>query len=201
MVSGLVLAYLLVLPTRQRELFLLRWAAVPLEITEGDLPPSAPLTPVLTLLTSVFLHADLLHLGGNLFYLWVVGATLERRLGAFRYLGLYLACGVAGGALQVAASPTSMIPIVGASGAVAGLIAAYLVFSPRPSPRASVCAGWLLFQLVDALSPGAGPERWVGGPASWSHLGGLVAGASLAAGMRRDLALSCRYASTTHLRT
>ena len=186
-VSVVVLLSLLGLPTAQRELVLLRWAAIPLEITEGDLPPGVPVTPALTLLTSLFLHADPLHLAGNLFYSWVFGVPVERRLGAPRYAGLYLGCGLAGGVLQVAAYPTSMIPIVGASGAVAGLMAAYVVLFPRPNLRTLVCGGWLVFQLLDGLSLGAGTERWVGGPASWSHLGGLVAGALLAGLAAADL--------------
>lgn len=141
-------------------------------------------------LTSMFLHAGWLHLAGNMLYLWVFGDNVEDRLGRLRFLGFYLACGVAAAAAQVASQPVSGVPIVGASGAVAGVLGAYFILFPRSRvlalvplvvvfrlveiPAVYFLAFWFLLQVLGGLETiGAGE---VGGIAFWAHAAGFVAG-------------------------
>jgi membrane associated rhomboid family serine protease len=173
---ALVYLFVSTLGSEEREMLLLRWAAIPLEITEQDLPPLTPPSTAATLVTSLFLHANLPHLAANLLYLWVFGGLVERTLGRPGFLGLYLLGGVLGGLAQVAAYPSSLVPVMGASGAVAGVMAAHLVLAPRLTLQALVFGVWLLLQLEEALRAPAAVQLWVGGAALWSHLGGLLAG-------------------------
>jgi membrane associated rhomboid family serine protease len=147
-------------------------------------PPSA------TFLTSMFLHAGWLHLAGNLLYLWIFGNNVEDRLGHLRFLLFYLGCGVAAAVAQIAPDPGSTVPMVGASGAISGVLGAYLVLFPRARVVVfipisfmllhEIRAFWLLviwfgLQLVSAVAAPAGA-----GVAWWAHIGGFVAGAVLA---------------------
>src|SRR5947209_19386343 len=100
-----------------------RYAVVPAEITAGH--------HLDTLLTAMFLHANLLHVGGNMLFLWIFGNNVEDRLGEIRFLILYFASGIAGSLVQVYVDPTSQIPNLGASGAISGVLAAYIVYFPR----------------------------------------------------------------------
>src|SRR3954452_11526058 len=103
--------------------FIAQWGAVPREIVQGtDLPPTIGLPIYVTLLTSVFLHAGWLHLGGNMLYLWIFGDNVENAFGPVKYLLFYLFCGVAANLAQIAVSTDSLIPSVGASGAIAGVM-------------------------------------------------------------------------------
>lgn len=187
---GLVLLasflYQAVLPPTPRELFILRWSAVPMEISErNDLQPTVPFPVAGTLLTSLFLHGDVAHLLTNLFYLWVFGPAVERVLGSARFLLVYLLGGLGGALLHVVINPTSLIPLVGASGAIAGLMAASLVLSPGLTVQAIVFGGWAVAQFVDgagALTPRA---QRTGGLAIWAHAGGLIVGGALAPFWRR----------------
>jgi membrane associated rhomboid family serine protease len=142
-----------------------------------------------TLLTSQFLHGGLLHLGGNMLYLWIFGNNIEDYLGRVRFLPFYLGCGVLAGLAQWAVGPHSDIPIIGASGAIAGVLGAYAITFPRarvhtlfillifirvvPVPAAAWLGFWLLYQaLMAAIAHGQ-----AGGGVAWfAHLGGFVAG-------------------------
>lgn len=94
-------------------------------------PPPAPAPDALTLVTSMFLHNDWLHIGGNMLFLLIFGPDVEYLTGPFRFLGFYLACGVAAGLVQVAAFPNSHIPAIGASAAIAGVLGAYIAYFGR----------------------------------------------------------------------
>ncbi len=144
--SVLVFVYECALPTEHAQLFILRWAAVPREITVGDLPPTVPVPIAATLLTSLFLHSSWAHLAGNLVYLWIFGPAVERPFGAWRLVAVYLGCGVVAGLLQVVAYPTSMIPIIGASGAMAGVISACVVLERTLNARTIVFGAWCALQ-------------------------------------------------------
>jgi membrane associated rhomboid family serine protease len=143
----------------------------------------------LTPLTSMFLHGGWAHLLGNCLFLWVFGNNVEDSMGRLRFPIFYLACGLAAAAAQVAVSPASPVPMVGASGAISGVLGAYLVLYPRvrvniliilfiiirivPLPAYLVLLLWIGMQLVTAYG---GVET---GVAVWAHIGGFVAGVVL----------------------
>lgn len=152
-----------------------------LEISEGT-----------TLVTYMFFHADLFHLVGNMLFLWVFGDNVEDAMGHIRFLFFYLLCGVFAALFHSWMLPNSDLPLIGASGAVAGVIAAYLMLHPRVSVwvlafkviplriTAGIVLGiWIAFQVVMIALADAGPTAW------WAHIGGLIAGAVLVVFMRR----------------
>ncbi|HXW84685.1 MAG TPA: rhomboid family intramembrane serine protease, partial [Candidatus Binataceae bacterium] len=148
----------------------------------------------LTVVTAMFLHAGLLHVLGNMLYLFVFGAAVEARLGARRYAGFYLAAGIAAALATVGFAPNSEVPVVGASGAIAGVLGAYFVMYPRGRiltvlplliiwytleiPAVLYLLLWFALQLFSGLSEGrAGVMS--GGVAWWAHVGGFLFGAAL----------------------
>jgi membrane associated rhomboid family serine protease len=144
-----------------------------------------------TLMTSMFLHGGWLHLVGNMLYLYIFGDNVEDRLGHGRYLAFYLLCGIAAGATQAITSPHSGLPMVGASGAIAGVSGAYLLFFPRARvvtlvpififlqvvevPAVFFLLLWFLWQLLSGVAT-LGDRAGVGGVAFWAHVGGFLAG-------------------------
>lgn len=143
----------------------------------------------LTIFTSMFLHSGLLHIGGNMLYLWIFGNNVEDALGKVRYLIFYFVCGLAAGLAQIASSPNSLIPTLGASGAIAGVLAAYWLLYPNArvltivpffiyflaNIRAYWVLGfWIVLQVIQGVA-GIGMERG-GGVAYFAHIGGFVAG-------------------------
>jgi membrane associated rhomboid family serine protease len=165
-----------------------RWALVPRELLRAAAhPDSAPWGVWLTPLTSIFLHGSLLHLAGNLLFLWVFGAQIEDLLGTARFLAFYAACGLAAAAIHVASDPSAYLPTIGASGAISGLLGAYAVAYPSGRlrllwPRVRVPAIaflvlWIGLQLLSGLEDARGGVAW------WAHVGGFVAGAVLARSM------------------
>jgi membrane associated rhomboid family serine protease len=182
-----------------------RYGAIPAELLRR-VPPgtSVPIGPGLacavseqpawySLLTSMFMHGGWFHLLGNMWFLWVFGNNVEDSMGHARYLAFYLLCGILAALAQVFASPASPVPMVGASGAISGIMGAYLVLYPRVRIHTLVVLGfyvttiavpayfmllyWAFIQFVSSLfAVGAGTE---GGVAFVAHLGGFVAGASL----------------------
>jgi membrane associated rhomboid family serine protease len=183
---------------RLDEVAIAGFAIVPKELFDTSLLP-IPVEQVgpqfperLTLLTYMFFHGDILHLAGNMLFLWVFGDNVEDAMGHLKFLLFYLACGVFGGLVHAWIDPTSEIPLIGASGAVAGVIAAYLVLHPRVRVwvlalkaiplriSAAFALGlWILMQIVMVLVPQVGPVAW------WAHIGGLIAGAVLVVFLRR----------------
>jgi rhomboid family protein len=144
-----------------------------------------------TMLTSMFMHGGWLHLIGNMWFLWLFGNNVEDSMGHIRFLVFYLLTGVAAGAAHIFTAPNSPIPTVGASGAISGVMGAYLVLYPRikietlfvlfifiriiPVPAWLILGYWIVVQLVSgSLAPQVG-----GGVAFWAHVGGFVAGALL----------------------
>ena len=142
-------------------------------------------------ITSMFLHADLLHVGGNMVFLWIFGDNVEDRFGHARFLAFYLGCGAVAALAQVAADPSSLVPMIGASGAVAGVMGAYFLLYPQSRiltavfllifldiveiPAIFFLGVWFLLQLFQGvMSSGADG----GGIAFWAHAGGFAAGAA-----------------------
>jgi membrane associated rhomboid family serine protease len=145
----------------------------------------------LTVLTSMFMHGGWFHLLGNMFFLWVFGNNIEDAMGHGRFVVFYLLCGVAAAAAQIMVSPASAIPMVGASGAISGVLGGYLLLYPRVKVHTLVFFGfyattialpayvmlgyWIILQLLGGLPALAGVDTG-GGVAFWAHIGGFVAG-------------------------
>ena len=143
-----------------------------------------------TLLTSMFMHGGWLHLIGNMVFLWVFGNNIEDVMGHGRFIVFYLVCGVAAAAAQMLVGPNSIVPMVGASGAISGVLGAYLLLYPRVRVHTLLFLGfyvttvalpayvmlgyWALLQLLGGLVSLSGVER--GGVAFFAHIGGFVAG-------------------------
>ena len=147
-----------------------------------------------TVFTAMFMHASWLHILGNMLYLWIFGDNIEDRIGHGRYLIFYLVCGIIATFAQVLADPTSTVPNLGASGAIAGVLGAYLIAFPRqrvqvlllafiiPLPAILVIGVWFLLQVMnEASSLGAAS----GGVAYMAHIGGFIAGMILILLLRR----------------
>ncbi|MBI4343356.1 MAG: rhomboid family intramembrane serine protease [Candidatus Omnitrophica bacterium] len=155
---------------------------------------------LVTLLTSQFLHGGFIHLGSNLLFLWIFGDNVEDRMGRGRFLALYLFSGLAAAVAQILASPRSAIPLVGASGAIAGVLGAYLLLFPGARIVTLVPIGffletvevpafiflglWFLLQWVQGLTT-IGAVAEVGGVAFWAHIGGFVSGMGWVLARRR----------------
>ncbi len=153
-------------------------AQLPAEILQ--LPPWA------TLFSNILLHASFAHLLANMLFLWVFGDNVEDAMGHMRFLVFFLLCGLAGSLLHAMMNPGSEQPLIGASGAISGVIASYLMLYPRVRiwglalkwipvriPAFYALGAWILFQLLSALVDKQGNVGW------WAHLGGLGAGAVL----------------------
>lgn len=170
---------------------------VPQEFAVGqDLPPPAPLqSHWVTLITSMFLHGGFLHIGSNMLFLWIFGDNVEDRLGHLRYLLFYLVCGIGASAVHIYFNWGSRIPSVGASGAIAGVLAGYLLLFPSASIRTLLVLGWFVtvtrvpaivmigFWFVTQLLSGVaslGQVEQTSGVAFWAHVGGFVIGLPLA---------------------
>ncbi len=145
-----------------------------------------------TLLTYMFIHGDIFHLVGNMLFLYVFGDNVEDAMGHLKFLAFYLLCGIIAGLTHAMMIPDSSLPLVGASGAVAGVIAAYLMLHPRVRVwvlafkiiplqiNAAIALGfWVITQVVMVMLPQTGPVAW------WAHIGGLAAGAFLVLFFRR----------------
>lgn len=156
------------------------WGMVPAAISAG--------VGYETLLTHQFLHGGIMHLAFNMLFLWIHGDNMEEEWGHLPFLGFYLACGVVAALAEYAVAPTSFVPMVGASGAIAGVLGGYLLFYPRarvdmflfllvyfriiPIPAWLVLGGWFGMQVFAGL----GPDASEGGVAYWAHIGGFIAG-------------------------
>lgn len=168
------------------EQFIMDWAFIPSRFL------SSPSSNVITLFTSMFMHADLLHIGGNMLYLWIFGDNVEDQLGKVKYLLFYLTCGLAATFAQMYFNPTSNIPNLGASGAIAGVLGAYLLMFPQEKvdvlfvrtvvqmPALIVIGFWFLLQFSSGISSATSTNADVGGVAYMAHVGGFVAGFLLA---------------------
>lgn len=143
-----------------------------------------------TLVTSMFMHGSWLHIIGNMVFLWVFGNNIEDAMGHVRFVIFYLVCGLAAAAAQILVNPASAVPMVGASGAISGVLGAYLLLYPSARVHTLIFFGfyvttvvlpaylmlgfWILYQIVGGLPALAGVES--GGVAFWAHIGGFAAG-------------------------
>jgi membrane associated rhomboid family serine protease len=168
----------------------IEWGVVPRELTAAFDRGDFLSMETLTLLSSQFLHGGWLHLAGNLLYLWIFGNNVEDRLGRASFLVFYLVGGVVAALAQVAIDPTSPIPTIGASGAIAAVLGAYLVLYPGARVTSLVFLGffcqllqvpawivlglWFLLQLANGVGSLGGPQE--GGVAFFAHIGGFIFG-------------------------
>src|SRR5215813_7055092 len=174
---------------------ILEFGLVPCRLSGACDAALSVLPPALTIVTSMFLHGGLLHLGGNMLYLWIFGNNVEDTLGHARFLLFYLASGVAAAAAQTLVNPESGIPMVGASGAVSGVLGAYFILFPYATvltlvtfgffwrfihlPAMVVLGLWIVLQFLSgylSLSVASGAE---GGVAFFAHIGGFFVGMAL----------------------
>ena len=193
------------------------WSVIPKEITTGqdlvvpipiEMPdgtsteiPHVPGPPIiwLTLLTSMFMHGGMGHIGGNMLYLWIFGNNVEHRFGHVLFMLFYLLSGLVGSLAQIVVDPDGVLPNLGASGAIAGVMGAYLILFPRNKvnavffitiisvPAYLVLGMWGAMQFMSglgSLNPGA---QSVGGVAYMAHVGGFVAGLAIALVVRKIL--------------
>ena len=178
--NALVFVYMLTLPNGQLEGFVSAYAVVPAWFS------------VPTLFTSQFLHAGWMHIIGNMLYLWIFGDNVEDRLGHFGYLLFYLGAGAVAAILQVYFNPYSTVPMLGASGAIAGVMGAYFVLYPQSRvltiifiliffdvveiPAVFFLGVWFLMQLMSGVGSLGITSSAGGGTAFWAHVGGFVVG-------------------------
>jgi membrane associated rhomboid family serine protease len=176
---------------RAGQAFIEEFGLVPCRLTGAcRVGPELP-SPILTIFTSMFMHGGLFHIGGNMLYLWIFGNNVEDTLGHGRYLLFYLLSGVAAALAQTAVGPSSMVPMVGASGAVSGVLGAYLLLFPHAHvttliilgfffrlvhiPAMVVLGFWIVLQVLNGL----GSFGSSGGVAFFAHIGGFLAGMGL----------------------
>ena len=173
-------------------------AIVALGVIPASLIQNTPLptelrwvSPQMTLLTSMFLHGGFMHLAGNMLYLWIFGDNIEDILGKPVFLLFYFICGIVAALSQALPEPSSTIPMIGASGAISGVLGAYVVFFPKKKIKVAIPFGfflqilrlpayvvlifWFVLQLINGANAGSG-----GGIAFGAHIGGFVAGLVLA---------------------
>jgi membrane associated rhomboid family serine protease len=227
---NLAVFFLLQLPESdsQNQPFTYGYSAIPLEITTGEdltrpqeiriegqvvaIPQAPGPNPIwLTLLTSMFMHGGIAHILGNMLFLWIFGDNVEHRVGHIPFIGFYLAAGVIASFAQILVNPDSVIPTLGASGAISGVLGAYLVmfpqnrvtivifrFIPYQVPAIVAIGMWAVFQFINGFGSIAVSEETGGGVAYMAHIGGFIAGVIFGlvgrgiwgSGPRRDL----RYA-------
>ncbi|MBI2891536.1 MAG: rhomboid family intramembrane serine protease [Nitrospirae bacterium] len=202
LVAANVLVYLYeaVLPEEALGSFVLQFGAIPREITRlSNLAGSGGLPPLVSMVTSMFVHGGLAHLLGNMLYLWIFGDNVEDRLGRPRFVLFYLLCGLAAALGHVVSAPGSEVPMVGASGAISGVLGAYVRLFPRarvmtlvflgwyvrivPLPAAFVLGVWFVIQVLNGLPSLAFAN--FGGVAWFAHVGGFLAGYLLVRRMER----------------
>ena len=195
LIAGCIIVFLFQLGFSERAefIFVHTFGAIPSAVfgfiqTPSEFPAWA------TLLTHMFLHGGFMHLAGNMLFLWVLGDNVEDALGHGRYLVFYGVCGVLAALAHGVTDINSEIPMIGASGAISGVIGAYLVLHPKTPiktlvgvfivelPAGIVLGIWIAFQFSSAFTAAGG----VGGDVAWwAHIGGLVAGLALVVPMRR----------------
>lgn len=191
----LIFLYQIMLPAQALRQFIGSWGVIPV-LLSASFDGQVPIIVWITLITSQFLHGGLLHVGGNMLYLWVFGNNVEDKLGHWRFLGFYLVCGVLAALMQWFFSQESEIPLIGASGAIAGVMGAYILRFPKAQiltlvpllifittirvPAYLFLGFWFVLQAFNSVvSLGMSADGNVGGVAYWAHAGGFVFGAVL----------------------
>lgn len=174
---------------QEADVFYTTFGLVPRKISQSP----ADFLAYFSIFSSMFLHGGLLHLLGNMLYLWIFGDNIEYTVGHRRYLFFYLTVGLGAAVLQIIFSPNSAVPMIGASGAISGVLGAYLIKYPRNKvsilfffiifirvikiPALIVLGLWFVFQIWNGLATMAGGAE--GGVAWFAHIGGFIAGAAL----------------------
>jgi membrane associated rhomboid family serine protease len=178
-----------------------RFAVIPADLSAMYTQGHIQILTVGKLFTSMFLHGGWLHLGGNMLYLWVFGDNIEDKLGHTRYFLFYVICGVISTVAHVLIEPQTTIPMVGASGAISGVLGAYLVLFPKARvltvipifvflqfaelPAIVVLGLWFVLQFFNGLASIGFQTAGAGGVAWWAHVGGFIAGIILILPMRK----------------
>ncbi|MCU0535090.1 MAG: rhomboid family intramembrane serine protease [Hydrococcus sp. Prado102] len=197
-INVLVFIHQITLTPPQLEAFFRLYALVPRELTTSfeGVASNSPVPEYLTLVTSQFLHGSFTHIGFNMLFLWVFGNNIEDRLGHLKYIIFYLVCGILAALSQWIVSVTSEIPSLGASGAIAGVMGAYIIKFPQARiltliplgfffytvriPAVFFLGFWFVQQALNSLlSLQVPPDMQMGGVAYWAHAGGFVFGAIL----------------------
>jgi membrane associated rhomboid family serine protease len=169
----------------------IHYGAIPAEVTHEQ-PDAGPVSAPVTLLTAMFLHGSLLHLAGNMLFLWIFGTNVEDAMSRPRYVAFYLLGGLAAIGLQIAIGPGSAVPTIGASGAIAAVLGGYIVLYPRARivtvvfvvllftlielPAWLMLGVWFAEQAVFAATSVAHPDGGAGGVAYFAHVGGFAFG-------------------------
>ncbi len=183
---------------RVAQAFVFEFGLIPCRLTGACGAPGDFPFPVVTIFTSMFLHGGLFHIAGNMLYLWIFGNSVEDTLGHGRFLAFYLLAGVVAALVQTAAGPASRIPMIGASGAVSGVLGAYLILFPYARvltlitfgffirivriPAMIVLGFWVVVQFLNGLVTFGADGR--NGVAWFAHIGGFLAGLGLLAALR-----------------
>lgn len=207
MINVLVFIYQQTQGPAELQQFIYTYATVPQTLTEGlarfvraGLPFTDMLAAAFPLVTANFLHGGWLHLIGNMVYLWVFGDNIEGRLGHFQYLIIYLLMGAGSQLAHVFADPYSAVPLVGASGAIAGVLGAYFILFPRSRvltlvplgffitflhiPSVIFLAFWFILQLINAAAQGL--AMGVQSVAWWAHVGGFILGLTVGVATKKN---------------
>ena len=183
-----VFLYEAALPARMENALAMAFGTVPARFPSFLVGHTSFEAAFLPLLTSMFLHGGLLHLAGNMLFLWIFGDNVEDYFGHFSYLLFYLACGIGGGLLHVLFNLNSGVPAIGASGAIAGVLGAYIILYPGariltlvfiflvPLPAIIVLGLWFVLQVLEAFNTLGLDSRAAGGIALWAHVGGFLIG-------------------------
>ena len=192
-ICAFVFFYQLSLPRWAGEIFIFTYGAIPAAVFGNAVlsPEISELPAYGTLISSMFLHGGFMHFIGNMLFLWVLGDNVEDNMGHRRYLSFYLICGILAALMHAISDPMSKAPMIGASGAISGVIGAYLILHPRAPikvlvwffifwlPAWVVLGFWITYQFL-CIAMAAG-----GGVAWWAHIGGFMFGAILIVFMRR----------------
>jgi len=198
-VNVVVFLYEFSLGAAVQDLFF-QFGVIPRQIV-SDFSDSLYVSAFSPFFSSMFLHGGWLHLGGNMLYLWIFGDNVEDKLGHGRYVLFYLLCGLAAGGAHVLIDPTSEVPTVGASGAISGVLGAYLLMFPRARvvtvipifffiqvaelPALLVLGFWFVMQFFNGLVSLGYQTGGMGGVAWWAHIGGFAAGLAFATPFRK----------------
>ncbi len=187
LLNGAVFLYELLQGPAALRLLVLRYGLIPYEVTHGvDLEPLLPVSVYVTLFSSIFLHGNAFHLASNMLYLWVFGKNVEDEVGRGRFAVFFVLCGLAAALVHVASDPASQRPTIGASGAVSGLLGAYLLLYPRARvlvfmvfglvrmPAVVLLVVWVIVQVLNVSLGSDESVAWI------AHIGGFIAGLLMA---------------------
>jgi membrane associated rhomboid family serine protease len=190
-VNVFVFLYQVSLGPRGGQLFVYQFGAIPAVVVGAESLPAriVAIPPLLSLFTSMFLHGGWMHLIGNMWYLWIFGDNIEEAMGHFRYLIFYLVSGFLASLSHVMSNIGSNIPSIGASGAISGVLGAYLLLYPRARVLTLIFLGWFIRMIyipaglvlgfwffLQLLSGSLSGRQDAGGVAIWAHIGGFIAG-------------------------